>query len=94
MKLEIDLDLPDQILDADAGDRLRQALREDAVLRLYADQKVAPALAAQALGLTRIQFLELTRRRSIPFTFADAEGLEADLASIEKYRKRHRVDLE
>ena len=81
MKLEIDIDLPREVIDqippADLG-RLRQT---EIVLRLYSEQKLAAAEAARLLGLTRIRFLDLLRERGVGFLVEldDEDFLQVDV---------------
>ncbi len=74
MKIEVDIPVREETLDAAAKDRLRHDLVEAAVLRLFGEGRISSAEAAQELGLTRIAFTELARRRQVPlsdYTFAD-----------------------
>src|ERR1700722_10871986 len=59
MKLEIELELPDGAVDKSAEAELIRSIKEQTVLKLYAEERVTTGEAAAMLGLTRIQFLDL-----------------------------------
>jgi hypothetical protein len=63
MKLELDIDLPHEILSQVPAAELGKLCGEGVVLRLYAEHKLTPADGARLLGLTRLQFLDLLNRR-------------------------------
>ncbi len=80
MKVEIELDIPEELLDQ----ATRAAIRQDAVLRLFEARKIPGGQAARLLGLTRAGFEQLARERGIAvydYTFADWQG---DTATVEK----------
>jgi predicted HTH domain antitoxin len=62
MKLAFELELPDGAVDQSAGAELVRSVKEQAALKLYSEQRITTGLAAEMLGLTRIEFLELLRR--------------------------------
>ena len=87
MKIEVDIPVPEGALDENAKNRLRRDALEAAVLRLFDERHISSVEAAQDLGLTRIQFMELTRRRGIPhhdYTTQDLADDLSDLAKIEE----------
>ncbi len=70
MKLELELDIPSELVDAE----FEAHLKEDVVLRLFADRKIASGRAADLLGVSRMELLQLLRERGIPavqYTAAD-----------------------
>lgn len=83
MKIEVEIPVSEETLDAGARDRLRRDLLEAAVLRLFDERRISSADAAQDLGLTRVQFMELARKRGVPQYDYTAEDLTADLADLE-----------
>lgn len=89
MKLEIELDVPEGLIDPETKQEILAGWREDVILRLFGEEKIPGGLAARLLGLTRAQFMELTRRRSVPYIVSDADGIEREVQAIEDYRKRH-----
>jgi predicted HTH domain antitoxin len=85
MKLEIDLDIPDGVLD----EAVEKAIRVDAILRLFAERKISSALACGLLAMPRVQFMRLTEERGIPhydYTSADLASDLTDLNRIEASR--------
>ena len=86
MKLEIDVDLPREILDQVPPEDLQKLCRAEIVLRLYAEEKIAASDAARLLGLTRIQFLDLLRQRGVGFL---VELDEEDLRQLQNLRNQY-----
>ena len=84
MKIEVDIPIAEGALDESAKDRLRHDALEAAVLRLFDERRISSAEAAQDLGLTRIQFMELTRKRNIPQHDYTSGDLAEDLSDLEK----------
>ena len=84
MKLEIEIELPDGAVDKSAEAELIRSVKEQAALKLYADGRVTTGEAAEMLGLTRIQFLELLRRTGIGF---QVELDDEDFAQIRRWRE-------
>jgi predicted HTH domain antitoxin len=85
MKLEIELNVAD-----DAADKieLQEYLRKEAILSLFADRKIPAGKAARELGLERIPFMELLKRRGIPDVVYTAEDWEADADALQEFEKR------
>ena len=88
MKLEVDIPISEEGLDENLKSRLRHDALEAAVLGLFDERRICSAEAAQDLGLTRVQFMELTRQRGIPHHDYTSEDLAADLADLEKIEKQ------
>ena len=86
MKLEIEVDLPPEILSQIASADLGSLCRTAIVLRLYSEKNLAPAEASQLLGLSRIQFLELLRERGPGFL---VELEDEDFRQLENLRQRY-----
>jgi len=83
VKLEIDVDLPREVVDQVPPEDLKTLCRTEIVLRLYGDEKMAARDAVRLLGLTRIRFLDLLRQRGIGLLVElDAE----DFRQIENLR--------
>ena len=85
MKLELELDIPPELVDAD----FEKLLKEDAVLRLFAERKIPSGRAARILALERMDFLELLKNRGIPAVDYTVEDWVADgnaIAEIERQR--------
>jgi len=79
MKMEIELDVPEDLIDA----AFQKDMKEDAILRLFAERKIPSGLATRLLGLTRVGFLELIERRGIPLVVYTAEDFRQDRQDME-----------
>ena len=81
VKLEIDIDLPREVIDQIPPADLGRLCQTEIVLRLYSEQKLAAAEAARLLGLTRIRFLDLLRERGVGFLVEldDEDFLQVDV---------------
>lgn len=84
MKLEFELEVPDGAVDKCAEAELIRSVKEQAALKLYSDERVTTGEAAEMLGLTRIQFLDLLRRAGLGF---DVELEDEDFAQIRRWRE-------
>jgi predicted HTH domain antitoxin len=67
MKLAIELDVPDGAFDKVAEAELVRSVKEQTVLKLYSEERVTTGEAAEMLGLTRIEFLDLLRITGVGF---------------------------
>jgi len=86
VKLEIEVDLPPEILNQIPSADLGRLCRTEIVLRLYREKKLAPAEAARLLGLSRIQFLDLLRERGPGFL---VELEDEDFRQLDDLRQRY-----
>jgi predicted HTH domain antitoxin len=93
MKFQIELDLPAELVDRETERQLVAACQEEVVLRLFGDHKIPSSVAARLLGMGRVAFMDLARRRGLPYIVAEADDLERDLQVIEDYRRRHNLGL-
>ena len=84
MKLEIELEIPDGAVDKDAEAELIRSIKEQTALKLYSDERVTTGEAAEMLGLTRIQFLDLLHRTGLGF---QVELDDEDFAQIRRWRE-------
>ena len=87
MKLEIDLDVPEGIID----ETFEKVVREDAILRLFAERKIPSGHATRLLGLTRMQFMDLLQSRNIPYVDYTIEDWQADRNATEEYKRRREL---
>ena len=78
MKVELELDIPAELIDAD----FERHLKEDVVLRLFADRKIPAGRAARLLELERTDFLDLLRQRGIPAVDYTVDDWESDGTGI------------
>ena len=83
MRLEIELEVPEGAFDKSAEAEFIRSIKEQTVLKLYADGRVATGEAATMLGLTRIQFLDLLGRTGVGFR---VELDEEDFEQIRDWR--------
>jgi hypothetical protein len=79
MKLSFDLELPDGAVDDRTQPELVRSIKEQAVQKLYSDQRITAAEAASALSVSRLQFLDLLRTSGVGFR---VELDEQDFASF------------
>jgi predicted HTH domain antitoxin len=86
MKLAIELDLPDGAIDKSAVAELVRSVKEQAVLNLCAQQRISAGEAAEMLGCTRFDLLDLLRRSGIGF-LVDLD--QDDLDQIRQLRESH-----
>jgi predicted HTH domain antitoxin len=87
VKIEVDIPVPEGSVDESAIERLRHDVLEAAVLRLFEERRISSVEAAHDLGLTRIQFMELTRKRDIPQYDYNSSDLAEDLSDLEKIQQ-------
>jgi len=88
MKLEIEVNVA--VDDADMAE-LQEHLRKEAILALFADRKITAGNAARELGLGRLAFMELLKRRGIPYVLYIAEDWEADARAIDEFERRRQI---
>ena len=86
MKLAFELDVPDGALAPGAQAELVRSVKQQAILKLYAEDRITTGEAAVALGLTRIQFLDLLRSTGVKF---HVELDEEDFAGLRQRRDEH-----
>ena len=84
MKVEFEIEVPDGAVDKCAEAELIRSVKEQAALKLYSDERVTTGEAAEMLGLTRIQFLDLLRRTGLGF---QVELDDEDFAQIRRWRE-------
>ena len=71
------------------GERpLDEATREALVMDLYRRGKVSTGKACELLGLDRMAFLHRANEHNVPVYLTTEKGWEADLATLEAWRKR------
>jgi predicted HTH domain antitoxin len=85
MKLEVELDLPPEVLKLISAADMRDVYRTEIILRLFEDDKIGSAQATHLLGLSRLRFMELLRQRGIAhatYTASDLEDALKDLSTL------------
>jgi|SRR5271157_4272264 len=86
MRLDNELEVPDGAVDKCAEAELIRSVKEQTALKLYSDERVTTGEAAEMLGLTRIQFLDLLRGSGVGFR---VELDDQDFAQIRRWREDH-----
>jgi len=86
MKLAFELELPDGAVDQSAEAELVRVVKEQTALKLYSEQRVTTGEAAEMLGLTRIEFLDLLRRSGVGF---QVELDDKDFEMLRRWREDH-----
>ena len=86
MKLAFELEVPDGAVDKSTQTKLVRSVKEQTVLKLYSEQRVTTGEAAEMLGQTRIEFLDLLRSSGVGF-LVDLD--EEDFAQLRRWRKDH-----
>ena len=81
MKLQIEVDVAEESIDKT---HLEEHLRQEAILALFADRKIPAGKASRELGLERLEFMELLKRRGIPYVVYTAEDFAEDTKTFER----------
>lgn len=77
MKLSMELNVPNGAVDYASEAELVRSFKEQAVLRIYAEDRVTVGEAAGMLGCTRIDFLQFLTTSGVGFQVdLDAEDFE------------------
>jgi predicted HTH domain antitoxin len=92
-KTTVRLDVPkavaaDKKLKAAYLDAAEQALKEQAVLRLFEQGAISSGYGAELLGMTRYDFMLLLGKRGIPYFNYTEEEWQEELKNVERERKR------
>lgn len=83
--LKVEIELPRNLLaalDIPESELGRQA-REWVLLELFQEGKISSGKAAEMLGLSKAQFLDLLNQRNLPYLDADLRDLEREVAAAE-----------
>jgi len=81
--MKVEIELPRNLLAAlkiPESDLGRQA-REWVLLELFQEGKISAGKAAEVLGLSKAQFIELLSHRNLPYLDADLKELEREVAA-------------
>jgi predicted HTH domain antitoxin len=87
--LKVEIELPEKLvaaLDVPESELGRQA-REWVLLELFQEGKISSGKAAEFLGLSKAQFLDLLNERHLPYLDADPGDLEREIAVAEAASK-------
>jgi predicted HTH domain antitoxin len=86
VRLEVEIPVAEESLDADARERLRKDVLEAAILRLFDERRITAVEAREQLGLTRVAFMELAQHRGVPMHDYTFEDWEEDKQSLDLLR--------
>lgn len=87
--LKVEIELPQNLLaalDIPESELGRQA-REWVLLELFQEGRISSGKAAEILGLSKGQFLDLLNQRNLPYLDADPTDLEREMAAAESAAK-------
>ncbi len=87
--LKVEIELPEKLvaaLDVPEPELGRQA-REWVLLELFQEGKISSGKAAEFLGLSKAQFLDLLNERHLPYLDTDPGDLERETAVAEAVSK-------
>lgn len=63
--------------------RIQDSIKEWIVLSLFTEQRISSGKAAKLLGLSRVEFLALLRKRSIAYIDYSPQELADEFAAVE-----------
>ena len=66
--------------------RIQNSVKEWLVLSLFTDHMISSGKAAQLLGISRVEFLALLRKRGIAYVDYTAQELEDEFAAVESMK--------
>jgi predicted HTH domain antitoxin len=84
-ELKVEIQLPRNLLAAlnVPESELGLRAREWVLLELFQEGKISAGKAAELLGVSKFQFLELLNQRNLPYLDADLKELEREVAVAE-----------
>jgi len=86
-KIHLELELPEGLVDRQLEAELLRRFKEETAVRLFQEGKVSSGYAAHLIGIPRVEFLELLRRRGIPHVEYSAEDCREDLNTLERVER-------
>ena len=81
--LKVEIELPRNLLEAlniPESELARQA-KEWVLLELFLEGKISAGKAAEVLGLSKAQFIELLNQRDLPYLDANRKELKREIAA-------------
>lgn len=89
-ELKVEIELPRNLLLAlnIPESELGQQARVWVLLELFQEGKISAGKAAEVLGLSKAQFIELLNDRNLPYLDADLKELEREVAAAEAASRR------
>ncbi len=66
--------------------RIQRSVKEWLVLSLFTDDLISSGKAAKLLGISRVEFLALLRKRGIAYLNYSSQELEEEFAAVEEMK--------
>lgn len=87
-RLTFDWVLPDAVFGEELTiDDLRRRVREGVVLSLFKESQVSSGLAAEMLGISRQEFLQLLYEKGLPYFDFSSEELKVEFGAIDELKE-------
>jgi predicted HTH domain antitoxin len=78
-RLTVELDLPDEVVAALAGEDMTAKLREMFVMNLVREHRISQGKAAEILGISREEIFPLMSKHEVPVIDLPADELQPEL---------------
>jgi predicted HTH domain antitoxin len=78
-RLTVELDLPDEVVEALAGEDMTAKLREALVMNLVREHRVSQGKAAEILGVSREDLFPLMSKHQVPVIDLPIDELRSEL---------------
>jgi predicted HTH domain antitoxin len=78
-RLTVELDLPDEVVEALAGEDIATNLREALVMNLVREHRVSQGKAAEILGISREDLFPLMSKHQVPVIDLPIDELQSEL---------------
>lgn len=89
-KVSLRVELPDELVRvlAPSSDEAAACLKRLALIDLFRQGRVSSGYAAETLGVSRSQFIDLLAEHGVPYIDLSAEELQQDLEAARRLRER------
>lgn len=92
-KVNVQIEVPDSVKGTPVEEKFLSAaqelLQEQVVLRLFEQGDISSGYAAELLGITKFDFIELLGKRGIPvFNYGSKEELEQEFQTVQDLRQQ------
>jgi predicted HTH domain antitoxin len=88
-RFSFDRDLPEAVFGEDLQeDNLRRRVQEITTLSLFKNGNVSSGLAAEMLGITRQEFLQLLHDKGLPYFDFTGDELEKEFEAVEELKQK------
>jgi predicted HTH domain antitoxin len=78
-RLTVELDLPDEVVEALAGEDMTAKLREAFVMNLMREHRISQGKAAEVLGISREDLFPLMSKHQVPVIDLAVDELQSEL---------------